>query len=161
ALVLPVVGGGVHDTEIGSTRMVEQLGNVVVGERVAVRLALGVEIGALGADADEPVGRLVGERIATRHLEHVAVARESHSAVRGHRGQRVPVPEGDELDDRFEGRVEERVERRVDRGHPAKVCTNTTRRRLSTRSRAAANAFAVYVGSRAMPYSTAALVACS
>jgi hypothetical protein len=40
ALVLPVVGGGVEDAQVRRGGMVEELGDVVVGERVGVRGAV-------------------------------------------------------------------------------------------------------------------------
>ena len=40
---------------------------VVVRERVRVAVAVRVRVGALGVEAGEPVGRLVGERIGARH----------------------------------------------------------------------------------------------
>ena len=66
ALVFPVVGGRVEHTEVGRGRMVEQLGDLVVGERVGVVGTRRMRVGALGGEAGELVGRLVGERIRGR-----------------------------------------------------------------------------------------------
>ena len=66
ALVLPVVRGRVDHAEVGRGGRVEELRDLLVGERVGVVVAVRVEVGPLGVEADELVGRLVGERVAAR-----------------------------------------------------------------------------------------------
>ena len=63
ALVLPVVRAGVQHAQVGRRRMVEELRDVVVRERVRVAVARRIRVGELGGEADEPVGRLVGDRV--------------------------------------------------------------------------------------------------
>ena len=64
--VLPVVGGRVHHAEVGGGRVVEELGDLLEGERVGVGGPAGVGVGQLGAEPGEAVGRLVGEGIGAR-----------------------------------------------------------------------------------------------
>ena len=54
--VLPVVGGGVHHAQVGRRRVVEELGDLLVGERVGVGRPGGVGVGQLGGEPGEPVG---------------------------------------------------------------------------------------------------------
>ena len=76
ALVFPVVRGRVDHAQVGRGRRVEELRGLRVGERVGVVVAVGWRPAALGLEADELVGRLVGQRIAARvaHLHEVAVS---------------------------------------------------------------------------------------
>ena len=63
ALVLPVVRAGVQHAQVGRGGVVEQLRDVVVRERIGVRVTGRMRVGELGGEADERVGRLVGERV--------------------------------------------------------------------------------------------------
>ena len=83
ALVLPVVRGRVEHAQVGRGRVVEELRDVVVRVGVRVGGAGRVRIGALGVDAHEPVGRLVGERVRAGHAgAFVAVGSGTRAAER-------------------------------------------------------------------------------
>ena len=64
ALVLPVVRGGVQHAQVGRGGRVEELDDLLEGVRVGVVGAVRVQVGELGVERREGVGRLVGERVA-------------------------------------------------------------------------------------------------
>ena len=63
ALILPIVGRGVDHAEVGGRRVVEELGDRVVRERVGVLGPVGELVGQLVVERGELVGGLVGERV--------------------------------------------------------------------------------------------------
>ena len=82
ALVLPVVRGGVEHAEVGRGGRVEELGDLVERVRVGVVGAVRVRVGALVVEADELVGRLVGERVAARRPRSARSRRPAGAAER-------------------------------------------------------------------------------
>ncbi len=114
ALVLPVVRGGMDHAQVGRGGRVEELGGLLERERVGVVVAVGVQPGALGLDADELVGRLVGQRVEALLLylaePAVGIALE-HDPATGGEGLVAAVAVGqDHVDDRFQRGVEQDVE---------------------------------------------------
>ncbi len=126
-LVLPVVGGGVQHAQVGRRRMVEELRDVVERVRVRVGVARRVRVGALRVETDEPVGRLVGERIRTGDPGALVAVGPGSGAAERHcaRGARHLVgvvvarldPTGHHVDDRRQLCVEQHVQRAVEVAH--------------------------------------------
>ena len=120
ALVLPVVRGRVEHAEVGRGGRVEELRGLLVGERVGVGVPVRVEVGPLGLEPDELVGRLVGERVAARRG---STSTKSPASVRS----KVTRPSRDEglvavvaagehhVDDGLERRIEQHLERPLGR----------------------------------------------
>ena len=79
AVVLPVVGGGVHADDVGRGRVVEDLRHHLVGERVAGLRAVRVRRLPLVRQRREAVGRLVAERVAA--LDEILVERPAGAVV--------------------------------------------------------------------------------
>ena len=53
ALVLPVVGGRVDHAQVGCGGVVEELGDLLEGERIGVVATVGVRVGELGGQPGE------------------------------------------------------------------------------------------------------------
>ena len=154
ALVLPVVRGGVQHAQVGRGGMVEELRDVVERERVRVRGARRVRVGALGVEPDEAVGGLVGERIGAVHAGAlVAVGARTGAPERDRtlgagdlvralvRASYVPSPvptrrraPRHHVDDRRQLRVEQHVERAVEVAHPETLPIAANRRRCTARA---------------------------
>ena len=106
----------------GAHGMVEQLGRLLVRERIAVGAAVGLQASTLVRQTGEPIRRLVGQGIPAVHRQHRAVAVEPHGTIRRVRLERVAVAHQHDLDDRLERRIEQDAERVADIsgcGHPA------------------------------------------
>ncbi len=119
ALVLPVVGRRVQHAQVGRGRGIEQLGDVLVRERICVVAAMRVGPAPLLGEGRERGRRLVGERIVALGrdtFEAVTGAAERDPAVvRARLVQPVPMA-AHHVDDRFERGVAQHGECRLRRG---------------------------------------------
>ena len=114
------------DAQVGRGGMVEELRDLLEGERVGVVTAVRMRVGALGGEAREPGGRLVGQGIFALDgdgLEAAVDPAELDAAV-GAAGLVAGVPtrarvvpavgaEEHHVEDRLERPVEKDVERQV------------------------------------------------
>ena len=131
ALVLPVVGAGVHDAQVGRRGMVEELSGLLVREGIGVVATVRMGVGELGVEAGEVGGRLVGERVVALGREGLEPFRR---AAKGHRpvgaGRLELVVAGaleDHVDDRRQLRVEQDAERTASfLGHEGKGTGRST-----------------------------------
>ncbi len=108
ALVLPVVRGRVQNTEIGSGRGIEELGDVLERERVRVVAAMRMRPALLLGERRERAGRLVGERVVALDgypLETVRGAAKRDPAVVGARLVHAVSMPADHVDDGIERTV--------------------------------------------------------
>ncbi len=113
ALVFPVVGRRMDHAEVGGRRVVEQLGDRVVGVGIGVGAAMRVGVGSLVDEWRERVGRLIGERIGTGRVEPLVSgvgAAERDRAVVGAGLVVVAVAREHHVDDGLEARIQEDVE---------------------------------------------------
>jgi hypothetical protein len=125
ALVLPVVRGRVQAQDVRCGRVVEQLGDVLVGVGVRLLGAAGPAVVELVDQRREPVGRRVAQGVAAldqgldeaprRPAVPVGIGRRARLTTEAHppvdRPHVVPLVVGgdDEVDDGLEGGVEQRV----------------------------------------------------
>ncbi len=121
ALVLPVVGGGVQDAEVGGGGRVEELGDLVEGVRVRVLRPVRERMGELVGEGGEPVGRLVAEGVAARSADPLVGAPLGTASGPAERDPPVgrerlvePVSHGTHhVDDGCELPVEQDLQRRI------------------------------------------------